>query len=99
MTLDEAINHCTEVADLNCNECGLEHRQLAEWLKELKALRERSDAEPKKNYGNAAAMREALVKLNKLLYVGIDGYVYGQPDMTDEIERTIKSALSAPLRN
>lgn len=32
MTLDEAIKHCEEVAE--------EHRQLAEWLRELKAYRE-----------------------------------------------------------
>jgi len=40
MTLDEAIKHCEEVADSKCDECGAEHRQLAEWLKELKRLRE-----------------------------------------------------------
>ena len=36
MTLDEAIKHCEEVADSKCDECGAEHRQLAEWLRELK---------------------------------------------------------------
>ena len=56
MTLDEAIKHCEEVAEEkeqsvdiqgtnqkwvdSCKECAEEHRQLAEWLKELKALRE-----------------------------------------------------------
>ena len=43
MKLDEAIRHAEEVAELNeaeCFECAEEHRQLAEWLKELKALRE-----------------------------------------------------------
>lgn len=40
MTIDEAITHCEEVADSKCDECGAEHRQLAEWLKELKRLRE-----------------------------------------------------------
>jgi len=53
MTIDEAIKHCEEVAEENeknaksinniykksCLECASEHRQLAEWLKELKALR------------------------------------------------------------
>lgn len=44
MTLDEAIIHCEEVAD-KCAvadryiECAKEHRQLAEWLKELKEYR------------------------------------------------------------
>lgn len=41
MTIDEAIKHAEEVADYDCyNEkqlkCAEEHRQLAEWLKELK---------------------------------------------------------------
>lgn len=55
LTLDEAIKHCEEVAEQNdkiantfdysiktksdCKECASEHRQLAEWLKELKAYR------------------------------------------------------------
>ena len=33
MTLDEAIKHCLEKSD--CTECGKEHLQLANWLKEL----------------------------------------------------------------
>lgn len=52
--LDEAIQHCLEVAEqkeqeakeahvlsgMDCLECAKEHRQLAKWLKELKAYRE-----------------------------------------------------------
>ena len=41
MTLDEAIEHCKEVALSLCNECGEDHRQLALWLTELKSLREK----------------------------------------------------------
>lgn len=59
MTLDEAIQHCEEVAETeeqrlkewygdyphlkkidSCLKCAEEHRQLAEWLKELKELKE-----------------------------------------------------------
>ena len=39
MTLDEAIKHCEEVVDSKCDECGAEHRQLAEWLRELKQMK------------------------------------------------------------
>lgn len=39
MKLEEAIKHCEEVADSKCDACGAEHRQLAEWLKELKERR------------------------------------------------------------
>lgn len=56
MTLDEAIKHCEEVAENQewlsesyddesmgaklCKECASEHRQLAEWLKDLKEYRD-----------------------------------------------------------
>ena len=40
MTLDEAIKHAEEQSyKLGCTECGKEHKQLAEWLKELKEIR------------------------------------------------------------
>ena len=53
MILDEAIKHAEEVAEQNewfeanylenrgCKECAEEHRQLAEWLKELKKYKEK----------------------------------------------------------
>ena len=58
MTIDEAIKHCEEVATEKednarweltstwkdeCIECAAEHRQLAEWLKELKSLRKKAE--------------------------------------------------------
>lgn len=52
-----------------------------------------------KQVGNAAVMRETLVNLDKWLFIGVDGYVHGQPDKTGEIEHAIKAALSEPARN
>lgn len=41
MTLDEAIIHAIEVAELSkCEECKQDHLQLAEWLEKLKKLEE-----------------------------------------------------------
>ena len=37
MTLDEAIEHCQEKIDNT--PCGLEHRQLRDWLIELKSYK------------------------------------------------------------
>jgi len=37
MTLDEAIKHCADKIDNT--ECGLEHRQLRDWLIELKKFK------------------------------------------------------------
>lgn len=42
MTIDEAIIHAREVAECRedmCKECRQEHEQLAEWLEELKAIK------------------------------------------------------------
>ena len=57
MTLDEAIRHCEEVAD-NCavTECEMQHRQLAGWLKELKAYKEQS--------GDAISRQAAIDAIN-----------------------------------
>ena len=59
MTIDEAIIHAEEVAENNekiadtfeyslktksdCKKCASDHRQLAEWLRELKEYREFAD--------------------------------------------------------
>lgn len=44
MTIDEAIKHCEEVAEkMNDCECAEDHRQLAEWLTELKESRKLID--------------------------------------------------------
>lgn len=43
MTLEEAIIHCKEKACGN-TQCALEHRQLAEWLKELQSLRKNNNS-------------------------------------------------------
>lgn len=66
MTLDEAIEHCKEVAkeQENCNVgCSLEHRQLAIWLSALKAITENnySTKSNMKNYiGTKVIMAEPM---------------------------------------
>ena len=51
MTLDEAIRYALEVAETNdCEECRAEHRQLAEWLEELKMYRAIAAGTPKTFY-------------------------------------------------
>jgi len=42
MTLDEAIEHAEEVGRDSCAECAEDHRQLADWLRELKTFREKA---------------------------------------------------------
>ena len=65
-SIDDAIQHCEEVAEqkeqeakeahvlsgMDCLECAKEHRQLAKWLRELKAYREsRKEITRKMNSG------------------------------------------------
>lgn len=56
MSISDAIKHCEEVAEEHtkynfyggyesCDECASEHRQLAEWLRELKAYKEQQPCE------------------------------------------------------
>lgn len=62
MTLDEAIEHCKEVAkeQENCNVgCSLEHRQLAIWLSALKAITEN-------NYSTKRNMKSILSKKTRM---------------------------------
>ena len=51
MTIESAIKHCEEVEEEHtkynfyggyesCDECAKDHRQLAEWLRELKAYKD-----------------------------------------------------------
>lgn len=50
MTLDEAIRHAREKAQTLCGKdalCAKEHEQIADWLTELKTLREQTAPSPK----------------------------------------------------
>lgn len=100
MTLDEAIAHAEDVADRCDTSCGREHRQLADWLKELRDVK----SQP---VGNAAAMREALVQCELFLgNVSRHGHPTLNPgdkctacDGVDELRGMVVRALSAPARN
>lgn len=99
MTIDEAIKHAEEVMvenlgktkgrnasdpiAINCSECAEEHRQLAEWLKELKRYRERNSTEAER--GNRKIIVADIVekvygkakeKAKPFGYVRYDGRTY-----------------------
>lgn len=49
ITIDDAILHCEEVAEkCSDSQCGTDHKQLADWLKELKRLK---TAQPERKTG------------------------------------------------
>ena len=83
MTIDEAIRHCEEVADkMNDCECAADHRQLAEWLTELKELREifskvDTGAIKPKDYLDLLDEWAKARKLLKVMYEDIKRYAGG----------------------
>ena len=86
MTLDEAIAHCDEVAGVCDTECRREHKQLADWLRELKDRRCYQG-------GNAAAVHKALVLIrDRVLTGGFEGV------SPSEIVNICDVALAKPPR-
>ena len=83
MTLDEAIKHC-EDKSAGCSECANEHRQLAEWLKELKLLRHlcSSNVESQRGVGVNRSIRLG----GKICYLGNADFGTGLFDCTGETE-------------
>ena len=92
LTLDEAIAHTEE--RINDTPCGRQHKQLADWLKELREMRNSSA-------GNAAAMREACQKMRDLLMFRGDGKVRCVLtwDEFNESQKMLRTAISKPARN
>ena len=75
LTLDEAIRHCEEKTD--CTQCGEEHRQLAEWLKELQHYKN-LEAQGRliilpEDEEKTQAMNEKLLKLTDIAEAALEG--------------------------
>ncbi len=74
MTIDEAIKHCEEIAESyermedshdeklkeECLQCAADHRQLAEWLKDYKELKNSIGAVKLSNMKEALALIRTL---------------------------------------
>ena len=68
MTLKEAIKHCEDVADYDCftdeqRKCSEEHRQLADWLRELKERREKAQLSGEDATFDCVSRQEAITEL------------------------------------
>lgn len=61
MTLEEAIQHCEEVSQ-NCEneQCALDHKQLKEWLLELKQYRELHNFHNRLEFNAEAIVKELM---------------------------------------
>ena len=71
MNLDEAIEHCKEKE--NCSQCGQEHKQLREWLEELKDLRSQYNLPliVRLNFQNGLTNLNVRRKPNDLYYTAV----------------------------
>ena len=68
MTLTEAIKHCEDVADYDCftdeqRKCSEEHRQLADWLRELKERMEKAQLSGEDATFDCVSRQEAITVL------------------------------------
>lgn len=91
MSLDEAIDHARDVGSRLTGQCGDAHRQLADWLCELRERRK---------VGNAAKTREALERSTRRLEAILSAFECGE--MSKYINADIqdnRAALAAPARN
>ena len=91
MTLDEAIAHAEDVAGKCDTSCKREHRQLADWLKELRDVK-------RTPVGNAAALREALELCYRIIHCAMVTGLINRDDANKAMD-AYHSALSAPPRN
>lgn len=85
MTLDEAIQHCRDKE--NCSQCGQEHKQLREWLEELKDLR--SQYNLPKPHGRLIDADRLIRRLNGIEYIAnAEG---GRPTFSEVLEEIAKA--------
>lgn len=79
MTLEEAIEHCKQKADelSICNkDCSLEHKQLAIWLSELKAIKEKYEKTNSTNNMKQYIIRTiCAILLSPILVIMLIGYI------------------------
>ena len=97
MTIDEAIAHAQETADTRtdlCDECREEHRQLAQWLIELKQLREENDTlkteimavKSGSDVLKICKLEEENKELKRLMRLAVDDLAWSNCNMGDNNE-------------
>lgn len=94
MTIEEAIAHAQETANTRadlCDKCRDEHRQLAEWLTELKLLRADYENQKSINYELLKENQEHVnenKELKRLLRLALNDFefIYDEHSCTGECE-------------
>lgn len=108
MNLDEAIDHSKELSEDQsvCEDCREEHKQLAEWLEELKQYKEEKHAKRELKLFSVEVALTPDVEDNAQLETHIEG---SRPEMMaflktmdvdpKELESILKHAVKAMLRD
>ena len=92
MTIEEAIAHAQQAADTRtdlCDKCREEHRQLAQWLTELKLLRADYENQKSINYELLKENQEHVnenKELKRLLRLAVDDIAWSNCNMGDSDE-------------
>ena len=95
MTIEEAIKHCEENVCDN-SECSLEHKQLAEWLKELQELKSNNKEMAKVNNTNTSKTETKIS--NKMFSKLIDCYKSQFfPKKEEGVKLSIDGAICVPV--
>ena len=95
MTIEEAIKHCEENVCDN-TECSLEHKQLAEWLKELQELKTNNEEMANVNKTNTSKTE---TKMNNKMFSKLIDYYKSQffPEKEEGVKVSIDGALCVPV--
>ena len=95
MTIEEAIKHCEENVCDN-TECSLEHKQLAEWLKELQELKSNNEEMAKVKKTNTSKTE---TKMNNKMFSKLIDYYKSQffPEKEEGVKLSIDGALCVPV--
>ena len=95
MTLEEAIKHCEEKA-CNNTECSADHKQLAEWLKELQELKTNNEEMAKVNKTNTSKTE---TKMNNKMFSKLIDCYKSQffPEKENDIKVSIDGAICVPV--
>lgn len=103
--LDEAIVHAEAVAErYGCSKCGVEHKQLAEWLWELRYRRKADEVKRRdEDYGDATALhmlgvrntllREAVCRLEWIAEIVEKAYGVPERDREEAYDHALAEIL------
>ena len=98
MTIEEAIKHCEENVCDN-SECSLEHKQLAEWLKELQELKRNNTSNDEMTNGKKLNATTTDKNMSNKMFSKLIDYYKSQffPEKEEGVKLSIDGAMCVPV--